>query len=94
MQNPVNGRFWLNLGFRNLSSWTARNLKFCLQHEWCSTTRSSKFQVICSFTSRDIKHRNLHFPEPILRRIYDMPHGHISKLSFRYGVTFFMAFYL
>ena len=67
IQNPVNGRFWPNLGFRNVGSWTARNLKFGLQHDWCLTRRSSKFQVNCSSTSWDIKHWNLHFPEPILR---------------------------
>ena len=30
IQNPVNGRFWRNLGSRKLGSWTARNLKFSL----------------------------------------------------------------
>ena len=70
IQNPVNSRFWPNLGFKNLGSWTARNLKFCLQHDWCSTRRSSKFQVNWSFTRRDIIDRNLHFPEQKLRCIY------------------------
>ena len=30
IQNPVNDRFWPNLGSRQLGFWTARNLKFCL----------------------------------------------------------------
>ena len=42
------GQIW---GSRKLGSRRARNLKFCLWYDWCSTRIPSKFQVKCIFTS-------------------------------------------